>query len=300
MNRSYTARRQRSQSFHCGGNDSNCAIDLGGICGAAEAKTQTRTRFLRREADSQQNVRRLNRSGRASRSRGTRDALKVQSDDESFSACRGESQVRCVRNAAIAVTIHAHRRKRVDQLFFQTVAQCFNSSSVDFQVYFCQFGGFAEADDARNIFGTGTPVPLMMAAVKLRLKRRSCTDIERANTLGPIDFVRGDGEQMHAEALHVQRQRRCRLYRVAMKIDVSFSGDAANFFDGLNGAELVVRVHDAYQNRVGTKSAANILWIDDARGTNRNEGDVNVLLGECLSGIEDSVMLDGGGDYVLA
>ena len=88
----------------------------------------------------------------------------------------------------------------------------------------------------------------MMAAVKLRLEGRSGADIQHANALGPVNFVRGDGKQIHAETVDVERQLPCRLHRVAMKINVSFGGDAADFFDGLDGAELVVCVHDADEN----------------------------------------------------
>jgi hypothetical protein len=59
-----TARRQRAQTFDRRRDDCRFArsISAGG-CSAAEAETQTRTRFIRRQANSQQHVRRLNRSG---------------------------------------------------------------------------------------------------------------------------------------------------------------------------------------------------------------------------------------------
>ena len=101
-------------------------------------------------------------------------------------------------------------------------------------------------------------------------------------------------------AIHVERQLAGRLHRVAMKVNVRFGGDAADFFDGLDRAEFVVRVHHADQNCFRPQGAANIFGIDDACAADGNEGDVDALRFQRLAGIEHGVMLDGRGDDVLA
>ena len=163
-----------------------------------------------------------------------------------------------------------------------------------------EFGGFAEANDSGNVFGAGAAVAFVMAAVKLRSERRAGADVERADALGAINFVRGDGEQIHAEVIHVERELAGGLHGVAVEVHIRFGGDAADFFDGLNRAEFIVCVHHADENCFGAQRAANFFGIDDARAPDWHVGDVDALLFERLAGVEDRVMLDRRGDDVLA
>ena len=87
-----------------------------------------------------------------------------------------------------------------------------------------------------------------MPAVKLRRKRSSGANVKRTNALGSVNFVRGDGKQIHSETVHVERHLPGRLHRVTMKVNVSLGGNPANLLDRLNSAEFVVRVHHADQN----------------------------------------------------
>ena len=89
-----------------------------------------------------------------------------------------------------------------------------------------------------------------------------------------------------------------------MEADSGFGGDATDFLDRLNGAELVVRVHHADQNRLRPQRAANFLRINNslrvAGRRHGNDGDVNSLPGEFFATVQNRVMLDGGGDDVFA
>ena len=112
--------------------------------------------------------------------------------------------------------------------------------------------------------------------------------------------MRGDGEQIDAELIHVERELAGGLHGIAVEIDIGFGGDAADFFDGLDRAEFIVRVHHADENCFRAQRAANIFGIDDAVAADGHVGDVDALRFERLAGIEDGVMLDGCGDDVLA
>ena len=54
------------------------------------------------------------------------------------------------------------------------------------------------------------------------------------------------------------------MHGVGMKIDVGFFRDAADFFERLHGAELIVGVHDGDETRVRyfVKEIAQMLRID--------------------------------------
>ena len=89
------------------------------------------------------------------------------------------------------------------------------------------------------------------------------------------------------------------MHRVAMKINIRFGGYAADFFDGLDRAELVIRVHHAYQNCFWAQRAANFVGIDYASASDRNVGDFDSLLFKRLVGIENRVMFERRRDDVL-
>src|ERR1700730_14568895 len=151
-----------------------------------------------------------------------------------------------------------------------------------------QFGCFAKANDPRNIFGARAAVALVMSAMKLRLKRSSCAKIQRANSLRSIHLVRRDGKEIHTETFDVERQLSGRLYCVAVEVNVSLRRDSANFLNRLDRAELVVRMHYAYQECFRPGRPSNVLGIYDTVGTHRNVGDSDSLLFNRLSGVQDS------------
>jgi hypothetical protein len=74
--------------------------------------------------------------------------------------------------------------------------------------------------------------------------------------------VRGDAQQIYAELVYVERELPRRLHCIAVKINVSFGSDSANFFDGLNRTQLVVRVHHADKDGFCAQRAANFIGID--------------------------------------
>ncbi len=117
-----------------------------------------------------------------------------------------------------------------------------------------------------------------MAAVKLRLEGSARANVQRAHSLRPVNFVRGDGKEIHAESVHVEWQLPRGLHRVAMEIDVCFGGDAPDFLDWLDRTDFVVGVHHADENRFRAQSAADIFGLDDAEPRHGDERDVHALL----------------------
>ena len=160
-------------------------------------------------------------------------------------------ETRCARLPFTRASLHdarsaSSRRLRSDS----------NARAIRGQILARQFRSLAQANDARNIFSAGAAIAFVMAAVELRFERRAGANVERANSLGTVNFVRGNGEQIHAEAIYVERQLSRGLHRVTMKANIGFGGDAADFLDGLDGAEFVVGVHHADENGFRPERAA--------------------------------------------
>ena len=72
-----------------------------------------------------------------------------------------------------------------------------NSCNADFR-------RFAQADNSRNILRARAAVAFVMAAMENRLEFRAGANVQRTHALRPINFVRGNRKQIHAEAVHVQ------------------------------------------------------------------------------------------------
>ncbi len=85
-----------------------------------------------------------------------------------------------------------------------------------------------------------------------------------------------------------------------MEVDIRIGGDAADFFDGLNGAEFIIRVHHADENCFRTERSANFIGIDYASARDGNVGDFDSLLFERLAGMEDRMMFERRRGDVLA
>ena len=75
--------------------------------------------------------------------------------------------------------------------------------------------------------------------------------------------------------------------------------DGANLRDGLDGANLVVGVHDGHQACLLGDGLLQLLGPDDAVLVDVQVGDGKALLLQGLAGVEHRVVLKGGGDDVV-
>ena len=133
-----------------------------------------------------------------------------------------------------------------------------------------------------------------------RLEPCAAANIEDADALGRVQLVPGDAEQMAADGLDVDRNFAGGLDGVGVKRDFGFGGDFADLLDGLNDAGFVVGHHDADEFRVRLERAVNVEGIDDAAGGDGQERDLDAALLRLVGGVQNSVVLDGGGDEVVA
>jgi hypothetical protein len=103
--------------------------------------------------------------------------------------------------------------------------------------------GFAEPDDAGNIFGARAESPLMVAAVEKLTEARTASDVECPDALRRIKLVARDSEKIDTESVDVEGNFSCGLHGVGVEIDVVLRGDAPDLLEWLDGAEFVVGVH---------------------------------------------------------
>src|SRR5690349_23677975 len=115
-----------------------------------------------------------------------------------------------------------------------------------------------------------------------------------------MKLVARDRQKIGAQIVDIKWQLASRLYGVAMKIDVLFERDSANFLQGLSRANLVVRVHDAAQDSIWSDRLADVFRIDASFAVNPQVRHFNSRLLQGLAGMKYRVMLHLRSNDVLS
>ena len=137
-----------------------------------------------------------------------------------------------------------------------------------------------------------------MTSVEKLTQTRSATDVKSADSLGRIQLVAREGEQIDLERVDIDGDFSCGLHGVGVEVDVSFLGDAADFLERLDGAKFIVGVHDGGEHRFRADRAAKVSKINLTIGVRCKVGYASALFFESLASIQDGFVLDGGGDDV--
>jgi len=181
---------------------------------------------------------------------------------------------------------------------FQSIAEARHPRGIFFERDASEFRGFAEANDAGDIFGAGAEATLVVAAVEKLAEARAALDEERADAFGSVELVAGEREQIELQGFDIEGNFCGGLHGVRMEVYIGFGGDTANFSERLDGAEFVVGVHHGDENGFGAKGAAELVEINKAIPINGEIADGDALLFKGLAGVENGFVFDGGGDYV--
>ena len=144
-----------------------------------------------------------------------------------------------------------------------------------------EFGGFAEADDAGYVFGSGAALTLVGAAVEHGGEADVAADEEDSDAFGGVHLVAGEGEEVDvlewAFGAEVEGELAGDLDGVGVEEGSGVVGDGGEFGDGLDDAGLVVRVHDADEFGVGADGGFEGGGLDEAFGCGGEEGDFDVM-----------------------
>ena len=158
----------------------------------------------------------------------------------------------------------------------------------------------AEADDRGDVLGAGAPVALVASAGEDGREPHAAADPERADTLGAVELVGRQRQQVHAERAHVYRHLADGLHGVGVEQGAVASSDRGQVGDRLDGADLVVGVHDGDDGGLRRENAFERGGGDDAVGGHRHGGPFVTAAREMPAGVEDGFVLDRAGDKALA
>ena len=107
-------------------------------------------------------------------------------------------------------------------------------------------------------FSARPALKLLAAAIEQGLETRAGAQVERAGAFWAVDFMRGDGEEIHLQRIDVERQFiRC-LHRVGVKRNAARAAEGADDSDGLHGAHLVIGIHDRDEDGLGREGRGDL------------------------------------------
>ena len=109
----------------------------------------------------------------------------------------------------------------------------------------------------------------------------------------------GEGQHIDILLVDIDVEMTGGLHGVGMEQDTFFPADRADLRNGQDGADLVVGVHGGDQAGVGADGVRYLLGGDGADGAHRQQLDLKAFLFQLFQGVENGVVLKGGGDDVL-
>ena len=162
--------------------------------------------------------------------------------------------------------------------------------------------GGGEAEDGGGSLGAGAEIVLLTAAHEIGGEGfQPGADVQRARALGAVDLVAGNGDQVRAQTLGLEGHLQEALDRIGVEngIGAELAHQLRHLGDGHDRAGLVVDHHDGHQEGVLAQGGLQVCQGDAALTVGLEVGDLKALPFQLLHGVEDGVVLHGGGDDVL-
>ena len=158
----------------------------------------------------------------------------------------------------------------------------------------------AEADCKQRALGSGATATLMASTVNKRFEPDAATHEQGADAFGRVNLVTGDGQEIDAKLIDIGRNLADGLGSVGVKQDSVLACNAGAIHDRLDGADLVVGMHDADKDRARCDRPAEIIGVDPACAVDRQIGHPCAKAFEKPAGFDDRWVLNPCGDDVIA
>ena len=171
----------------------------------------------------------------------TSDAGKRYADN----VCRRSLTVRCIRQKSV----DRHLIQFSYALDKSSLAGA-ESGMIFIKMTIEHFRCFCKSRNTGHILGTGAEVLLLSATEYDGLDLHPFPYIQQSDALRSVDLVSTDGQQINVHLLGIDPGFSESLYRIHMeqRIRVHLFDQSSGFLNGLQGSDLVIRVHDRYQN----------------------------------------------------
>ena len=164
-----------------------------------------------------------------------------------------------------------------------------------------QLQGGGRPHDAGHVLRPRSTIALVGAARLDGQETEPPAGVEDAHPLGPVELMGREGEKIHVEGIDIQIEGTSRLDCVRVEGDPPLPGDPPDLGDGLDRPHLVVGVHDGDEGGPVGDGPSHVVGIHAAVRVHGQVGHLETeALLQLVAGVEDSVVLDGRGDDVVA
>ena len=162
-----------------------------------------------------------------------------------------------------------------------------------------EFRRAPQPDDAGDVLRAGTPAALVHPAEEHRLQPHVAAHKQRARALRRVHLVAGEGKQVAAHLLHVERKLARGLDRIGMEQRAGRVRRVRQLAHRLQDAGLIVGQHDADKLGVGPQRRFQCAHFHHALRRARQKGDLDSALSQLLGGMQHGVVLHAADDQVV-
>ena len=183
--------------------------------------------------------------------------------------------------------------------FYKSVAQSGRFLGVGIDIGVRLFESRDHADDTGDILGACTLAALLRAAFDDIRQSDTLAGIEKSDTLGAVELMSREGEHIDILFLDVYMDMTDSLNGIGMEDNALFFTYSPYLGDGLDAADLVVCVHNGHKASVLADSVGDLLSRDHTVFVHIEERHFKALFFELLERMQNRMMLERGGDYML-
>lgn len=153
--------------------------------------------------------------------------------------------------------------------------------------------GLAETDGEGSSDGTAAKTTLLTTSGQERNETDSgtATDIESTNTLGSVDLVSTDAQEINVHLCYINGDLADSLGSICVEEDLLGAAEGSDLLDGLNDSDLVVDSHDRDQSGVGANGSLEVVHGDQAVLSDREVGDIEALVAQYTARIQYTLVL---------
>ena len=249
-------------------------------------------------ADRQQHMARVQGAG-STRTSGRRfNAFVIQQEQQGFSLNALKAEIHIPGQPALRIPVQRRMRNRAQALDQPVPFPC-RLYRVLFYLSHGFFQGRRHRRDPRHVFRPGAFSVLLRSPFDQVRKPDPFTRKQEADALRPVELMGGSGQQINLLLRDINREMADRLNSIRVEKDPVLPADLPDLPDRLNGPDLVVGVHDRHQAGIFPERGFHLFRAHDTVLMNIQEGNLKAFLFQLLQGMQDRVMLKGGGNNML-
>ena|SRR5438067_6579082 len=165
---------------------------------------------------------------------GNGKPLQVERDHHGLAFNVIKIDIAGVGNARRLTAVHPSGMNLIEQHRLEAIAQA--SEPIDAaltKASHSNLSGTTEADNARQVLCTCTPLSFMIAAKKERLNQGPAPNVQGPSSLRTMKLVSRNGKQITADLVYINRNLARGLDCVGVKINVGLSSDPPNLLHWL-------------------------------------------------------------------